>query len=154
MSPASLLFVGTLACHRYWVAYISIVMVPKNEGAGPAEANALGKRGGWSGRAWQRASAILHHSLRADRAWNGRRVNCPGLLLGPACTPLLAVGRLFARSANFLAIALACEDILCQAYLLQVVSVRLKVSNPKANSSETDGLSDGFGAETPAKLSL
>ena len=26
------------------------------EGAGPAEANALGKRGGWSGRAWQRAS--------------------------------------------------------------------------------------------------
>ena len=40
--------------------------------------------------------------------WNGRRVNCPGLLLGPACTPLLALARLFALSANFLANALAC----------------------------------------------
>jgi len=41
-------------------------------------------------------------------AWNGRSVNCPGLLLGPACTPLLALARLFALSANCLASALAC----------------------------------------------
>ena len=38
-------------------------------------------------------------------AGNGRSVNCPGLLLGPACTPLLALGRLFALSANCLASA-------------------------------------------------
>ena len=35
--------------------------------------------------------------------WNGRRVNCPGLLLGTARTPLLALVRLFALSANCLA---------------------------------------------------
>ena len=45
------------------------------------------------------------------------------------------------------------RDILCEAYLLQVVSVRLKVSNPKA-AGEIDGLSDGFGAETPASYHL
>jgi hypothetical protein len=32
-------------------------VVFSEEGAGPAEANALGKKGGWSGKAWQRASA-------------------------------------------------------------------------------------------------
>ena len=42
-------------------------------------------------------------------AWNGKRVNCPGLLLGPACTPLLALGRVLALFANCLANALACE---------------------------------------------
>ena len=51
----------------------------------------------------------LEHSLRADSARNGRSVNCPGLLLGPARTPLLALGRLLALSANFLTNALACE---------------------------------------------
>ena len=38
-------------------------------------------------------------------------MNCPGLLLGPACTPLLALGRVLAFSATFLANALACGGV-------------------------------------------
>ena len=48
--------------------FVLLWFASKKEGADPAEANALGKRGGWSGRAWQRASAEAStHSLRADR---------------------------------------------------------------------------------------
>ncbi len=61
----------------------------------------------WKGLAARlRRSFIIRCALTG--AWNGRRVNCPGLLLGPACTPPLALGRVLALSANFLANALAC----------------------------------------------
>ena len=55
-----------------------------------------------------RLRSLVHIRCALTGAWNGRRVNCPGLLLGPACTPPLALGRLFALSANCLANALAC----------------------------------------------
>jgi hypothetical protein len=62
---------------------------------------------------WKGLAARLRRSFNIRRVltgtWNGRSVNCPGLLLGPACTPLLALARLFAPSANFLANTLACE---------------------------------------------
>ena len=40
----------------------------EERGSWPVEANALGKRSGWSGRAWQRASATLYAiaNLRSD----------------------------------------------------------------------------------------
>jgi hypothetical protein len=61
----------------------------------------------WKGLAARlRRSLIIRCALTG--AWNGRSVNCPGLLLGPAGTPLSAFGRLFVLSANCLANALAC----------------------------------------------
>jgi hypothetical protein len=61
----------------------------------------------WKGLA-ARLRSISYIRCVLPGACNGRSVNCLGLLLGPACTPLLALGRLFALSANFLANALAC----------------------------------------------
>jgi hypothetical protein len=52
---------------------------------------------------------ILNICCALTGAWNERSVNCPGLLLGPACTPFLALARVLALFANCLAGALACE---------------------------------------------
>ena len=61
----------------------------------------------WKGLA-ARLRSVLNIRCALTGAWNGRSVNCPGLLLGPACTQFLALARLFALSANCLANALAC----------------------------------------------
>ena len=45
----------------------------------------------WKGLA-ARFRSILHIRCAPTGTWNGRRVNCPGLLLGPACTPSFSVG--------------------------------------------------------------
>ena len=46
---------------------------------------------------WKGLAARLHSNfcIRCvlTGAWNGRSVNCPGLLLGPACTPSFSVGK-------------------------------------------------------------
>ena len=52
---------------------------------------------------------LVHIRCALTGPWNGSSVNCSGLLVGPACAPFLALARLSARSANFLAHALACE---------------------------------------------
>jgi len=58
-----------------------------------------------------RLCSILYIRCTLTGTWNTRSVNCPGLLLGPACTPLLALGRVLAFSATFLANALACGGV-------------------------------------------
>jgi hypothetical protein len=62
----------------------------------------------WKGLA-ARLRSIFHIRCVLPGDCNGRSVNCPGLFLGPACTPFLELARLFALSANCLASALACE---------------------------------------------
>jgi hypothetical protein len=54
----------------------------------------------WKGPA-ARLRSIFYIRCALTGTWNGRSVNCPGLLLGPACTPSFCVGKVVCAFYKF-----------------------------------------------------